>query len=168
MFTSCVAIILAVAAAILPTLNGIAKTSSLTVGGTITSVDYIKGFWLIFGNSSSSSGGAYDQVIGLLIAWILIVAAAVLIVIGTIAILASEKGRFGAGLIAFGGLLAIAAGVLFFCAIPLAGLENQSAGGNTIGAAVTYSLDVGFLLPGILSVAGGVLSFVPLTAVSKD
>jgi FtsH-binding integral membrane protein len=165
-----VAIILAVVAAILPFSNGIDKTSSLTVlGATTTSVDYIKGFWLIFGYSNSSGGVSYDQVIGLLIAWVLIIAAAVFFAVGALAMLATqENSKMGEVLIAFGGLLAIAAGVLFFCAIPLGGFENQSAGGNNLGAAVVYSLDIGFLLPGIFGVAGGVLSFIPLTLANRN
>jgi hypothetical protein len=169
LFCALIAFILAVVGAIMPVANGIIKTSSLTVGGTISSTEYIKGSWLIFGNSDSSSGGPYSQVTGLFIAWILIIAAAVFFALGAVAMLVSaEKGRIGAGLIAFGGLAAIAAGILFFCAIPLGGFENSSSGGTDVGAAITYSLDIGFLLPGIFGVAGGVLSFIPLTLASRD
>jgi peptidoglycan/LPS O-acetylase OafA/YrhL len=104
------------------------------------------GYQLIFGDSANK----VDMVPGLLVAWIFLLLA-VLAGIGALVILLLKKDKkvaqFNASnlLFACAGLLALIAGILFFCAKPLSGATDDG-----------YKLGAGFVIGGICGLIAGV------------
>jgi hypothetical protein len=142
--------------AVLPLALGIREVASVS-GTNIATIDYT-GFEMIWGRAETDSQTALPVVAGTLTAWILIVLAALL---GLAALFTHEKS-LSAGSLALGGLFALVAGILFFCAKPLTGM-NDSTGLIDY----SYSLGAGFILPAIFGCVGGAQSLFAAACIGR-
>jgi hypothetical protein len=145
------------ASCILPLLDGLTYESS--TGGVSVLSGSFKGFDLIWGRPETDKQTAMSITPGLLAAWIFMLVAALG---GLLVLLASNQGKKkfkNDALLALFGLCALVGGILFFCAKPL---SSHTDGSYTLLGYTTFKLALGFLLPALFGVTGGVLSFVPL------
>ena len=125
--------------------------------GVGTSSNY-QGFQVVFGSSDVGT----EVSSGLLVAFILAIAAAAAIIFGSLISLFGLGGaKLGGFLILIAGLAGIAAGIMFFCAIPLANpamADSYTNSGSTVIASIVYKLDFGFILAGVSATLGGVIA----------
>jgi hypothetical protein len=139
---------LAIVAVIMPLGAGIHYDGNVL--GIKGSGDY-KGFDFVFGAKDSNGNVTTDMVPGLLSAWILVLGGALCGLLAILNGLYGSQKSLSKVILAFGGLIAFVGGILFFCAIPLAGFSSSS---SSVGG-VTYTLGAGFIFSGICGVAGG-------------
>src|SRR5574344_2422551 len=137
------------ASCVLPLLEGLTYDS--VVSGISVASGSFKGFDLIWGRPESDSQTAMSIMPGLLAAWILLLVAALG---GLLVLFLSMKGKKKSKsetLLAFFGLCALTAGILFFCAKPL---SSHNDGSLTGLGYTTFKLGLGFLLPAIFGITG--------------
>ncbi len=149
-------VILAVVAAITPSMNSIKGVASSSFLGVTADPIYESGFSYIFGSSDDKISIS----VGLLVAWIMLLVSAVGGILGILNALMGKNKNISRYVFACSGLIAIAAGIMFFCALPLAGIEGADIG----VAKLTYSLSTGFIISGIAGIAGGLSGIVALFA----
>jgi hypothetical protein len=139
----------AVIAVILPAGAGIHVEGSIL--GFKGSGD-IKGFDLIFGAKDSNGTTTQDMVPGLLSAWLLVLLGGVSGILALLNSMFGSQKDYSKYIMVFGGLLAFVGGILFFCAVPLAGYSSSS---SSI-ASSTVTLGTAFVFSAILGCVGGV------------
>jgi glucan phosphoethanolaminetransferase (alkaline phosphatase superfamily) len=173
----CALVLAAVSLVLMLVSPAITYTATATVlGKTTTSVSYISGIAGIFGKGTITSGDTTSNFEGTavwsaIIAFVLLIVALLLLLLGAIMPVLKVKSvtKF-AGVINLVAVCALAvAGVFFFLEVPTFQAANEvSSGSGSIGgvfsASGTYGLGAGWLIAGILSIAGAVIAILPAAA----
>lgn len=105
--------------------------------------------WLVFADGHEGSAATMASKQGILILMIVLLAGALLAVLGSL-----FKGKLGKLILTIGGLAMIAGGVLALFSINLCAFE--SVGNATLG--YEYRLGIGAILSGVFGIFGGLLS----------
>lgn len=152
--------ILGIAAVFMGFLNFVTLTGKLLGAtselGTLTGFNAVFGAkapvgdkpsWAIFADGTTSNGEiTLASKTGILILFILLLAGALVLLLGSLI-----KGKIGKFLMLVGGAAMIAGAIMAFCAISLCDFESKGSG----TAGYEYSLGIGAILTGILGGVGG-------------